>query len=321
MISFGKSEYIPDLKNMWHKIFGDSEDYLNSFFNKVYKNENTLVYVENNKVVSVLFMIPYKYVNSGKENEIVYLYALATDPAYRGRKIMSKLIQKSLTISTERGYALSVLIPAEDTLFSYYRQFGFEDYFEQVKIIKSIEEIENELSSNENLMQQGQMQVVQLQEVQMQEVKRKEVKHKQIEFIKADARQIYDAYSHSKIYMNEGVILSYQQNEFYIEELLKEGGQAFVFDLNRNRDRKEDGYVLLKFINDNLYIYETNIDSNNLNLFYKALLKIYAFKKITFYQPICFGEEETKYYKKTFAMAKRLSNIDIKEPFLNRLLM
>lgn len=301
MISYGKSEFIPELKIMWLKIFGDSEDYLNSFFDKVYKNENTLVYVENEKVVSVLFMIPYKFVNSGKENEIVYLYALATEPAYRGRKLMSKLIQKSLTISTERGYALSVLIPAEDTLFSYYKQFGFEDYFEQVKITKTFEEIENKLISNNFQIQ--------------------EVGPKRIEFIKANEEQIYEAYTHSKIFMPEGIILSKEQNEFYIEELEKEGGQAFVFDLNGNTGSDEEGYVLLKLEKDNLYIYETNVDSKNLKLFYEALLNKYEFKKVTFYQPICFDQEEIKSCKKTFAMAKRLSSVTIKEPFVNRLLM
>ena len=297
MISYGKSEYIPELKIMWHKIFGDSESYLNSFFNKVYVDENTLVDIENGNVVSVLFMIPYKFIANGKETEIVYLYALATDPAYRGRKIMSKLIQKSLDLSTERGYALSVLIPADDSLFEYYRQFGFEEYFERVLLTKTIADIEDEQTNKGFKIQ--------------------EVGHEQIELVMADAEQIWTAYAHSEIFSSEGIVLSREQNEFYLEELKSEGGQAYVFDMDGNKD----GYALLQLLGDNLLVLETNVDADNLKLFYEALYRLYKFKAVTFYQPICFDEAEIKPYKKSFAMAKSLNGINVNNPFINRVLM
>jgi len=296
MISYGKSEYIPELKIMWHKIFGDSESYLNSFFGKVYKDENTLVDIENGNVVSVLFMIPYKFIANGKETKIVYLYALATEPEYRGRKIMSKLIQKSLDICTKRGYALSVLIPADDSLFEYYRQFGYEEYFERVLITKTIADIDND-QTNKGFS---------IQEI-----------NTPMKLIKADAKQIWAAYSQSAIFNSEGIILSEEQNEYYIDELKSEGGQAYVFKMDGNKD----GYALLQLLDDNLLILETNVDADNLKLFYEALYRVYKFKRVTFYQPICFDEAEIIPYKKSFAMAKSLNGINIKNPFINRVLM
>jgi len=297
MISYGKYEYIPELKIMWHKIFGDSESYLKSFFGKVYKDENTLVDIENSKVVSVLFMIPYKFILDGRENNIVYLYALATDPAYRGRKIMSKLIQKSLDISTKRGYALSVLIPADDSLFEYYRQFGFKEYFDRVMITKTIADIDNEQTNKEFEIQ--------------------EIRQISIDLIKADSEQIWDAYSHSDIFASEGIILSKEQNEYYIEELKSEGGQAYVFKMAGNKD----GYALLQLRDNNLLVLETNVDANNLKSFYEALYRLYKFEAVTFYQPICFDDEAIKPYKKSFAMAKSLNGMKVKDPFINRVLM
>ena len=297
MISYGKYEYIPELKIMWHKIFGDTESYLNSFFGKVYKDENTLVDIEDGKVVSVLFMIPYKFIVSGKENEIVYLYALATEPAYRGRKIMSKLIQESLNISTKRGYALSVLIPADKSLFEYYRQFGFEEYFGRVLLTKTITDIENE-QTNKGL-------------------KIQEIEKIPMELIKADAEQIWTAYSRSEIFSSGGIVLSKEQNEFYLEELKSEGGQAYVFKMDGNKD----GYALLQLLDDNLLVLETNVDADSLKLFYEALYRLYKFKAVTFYQPICFDESEIMPYKKAFAMAKSLNGISVKNPFINRVLM
>jgi len=297
MISYGKAEYIAELKIMWHTIFGDTESYLNSFFDKVYKDENTLVDIEDGNVVSVLFMIPYKFKVNGQENKIVYLYALATDPAYRGRKIMSKLIEKSLDISTKRGYALSVLIPADDSLFEYYRQFGFEEYFDRIMITKTIADIENE-QTNKGF------------EIQ-------EIGQLPMKLIKADANQIWSAYSHSAIFDSEGIVLSKEQNEYYIEELKSEGGQAVIFKMSGNKD----GYALLQLHDDNLLILETNVDADNLKLFYEALYRKYKFKAVTFYQPICFDEEAIRPYRKSFAMAKSLNGISVKNPFINRVLM
>ena len=302
MISYGKYEYIPALKIMWHKIFGDSESYLNSFFGKVYKDENTLVDIENGNVVSVLFMIPYKFIANGKETKIVYLYALATEPAYRGRKIMAKLIQKSLDLSAKRGYALSVLIPADDSLFEYYRQFGYEEYFERAMITKTIADIDKEQTNKEQTNKGFKIQ---------------EIGNTPMKLVKADAEQIWAAYSHSEIFASEGIILSKEQNEYYIEELKSEGGQAYVFKMSGDKD----GYALLQLRDNNLLVLETNVDANNLKLFYEALYRLYKFEAVTFYQPICFDEAEIKPYKKSFAMAKSLNGINVKDPFINRVLM
>ena len=93
--------------------------------------------------------------------------------------------------------------------------------------------------------------------------------------------------------------------------------QAYVFDMDGNKD----GYALLQLLGDNLLILETNVDADNLKLFYEALYRLYKFKAVTFYQPICFDEAEIKPYKKSFAMAKSLNGINVNNPFINRVLM
>lgn len=299
MISYGKAEYIPDLKLMWNKVFGDTESYLDAFFNQVYKDENTLVYLEDGIIVSALYMVPYTFMQNSIEYEIVYLYALATEPAYRGRKIMSQLIEKSLDISRGRDYALSVLIPAQNSLFGYYRQFGFEEGFSQVKITKSLIEIESYLES--------------------QLIHQQEISHGEITLHVAEANQVWDIYLKSIKSSFEGILLSKEQNDFYVEELLKEGGEVLVFQMNGN----PDGYALLQLVKDedDLRIYETNVDAKSLTEFYKAMIKRYSFKTITFYQPVCFGEKETNANRKSFAMVKNLKGLHLKSPFINRVLM
>lgn len=296
MISFGKTEYIPEQKKLWQKIFGDSERYLDSFFDKVYRDENTLVYLENNSVVAALYMIPYKMLIDGKENEIIYLYALATHSDYRGQKIMSKMIQKSIDISKTRNYALSVLIPAEPGLFEFYRKFGYEESFEQVIITKSRSEIEE--------IAQGKQPV---------------------EFKKADAEQIWNVYSHSTFFSDECIILNKEQNQFYIDELEAEGGTAFVYkihgEIHEEIDEKIEGYVLLQLTKDHVTIFESDIDAYGLGEFCATLLQLYKFKTVTFYQPVCFTEEETRCCRKPFAMVKKIREISLQKPYINRVLM
>lgn len=287
MISYGKPEYIEDLKMLWRKTFCDSKTYVDLFFEKIYLAENTLVFVENDRVVSALYMIPYKLLKDGRENSIAYLYALATDPEFRGRKIMSMLITKSLDICKERNYALSVLIPAEDSLLGFYRNFGYEECFEQVKITKTLAEV------------------------------REEAKNQiPADHIKADAGQIWNAYSRSRFFDSECVILSEEQNEFYIEVLEKEGGEAWLL-----KTGGKEYYALLNRVKDNISVYETDLDSAGLKPFYAALLKEFDFKTLTFYQPLYFNEEETRAFKRPFAMSKNLAEIDLNKPFLNRVLV
>ena len=286
MITYGKSEYVEELKLLWQDTFGDSRRFINSFFANVYNEENTLVAVEDGHAVASLYMIPYKMLIGDNAENIVYLYALATDPSYRARGIMSSLIQKSFDISSERNYSLSVLIPARESLVEFYRKFGYEYCFNKVMITKSFAYI-----------------------------KKQSTNHKPIKLTKANAKQIWNIYKNS-IFTSEGsIILSEAQNTFYIEEFEKEGGEAVVFC-----DGEKDYYALLMQAGNEIIIYESNIDASVINQFYATLIEKYHFQSVSFYQPICFPDEETKNNRQSFAMAKSFTEVSLKDTFINRVL-
>lgn len=298
MISFGKAEWIPEMTNLWHQTFGDEKEYLDAFFSNIYKNENTLVYLENEKIAAILFMVPYCLKNRNLYEEAVYLYALATAPAFRGRKIMTGLIQRSIEISRKRGYAAMLLVPANNSLFQYYSRFGFQVCSDLVKISRSRNDLDKDEKAGCGLMMQ--------EAVQMK-----------IDLVRADTKQLWNAYKKSQYYMMDGIVLSELQNKFYYEELRKEGGEGFVFDLNG----KLDGYLLLKYNAPILEILETNIDDKNLIAFYRALEEKYQFSRLLFYQPLCFDEAEKQKNKREFAMALNLKNNKLPKIFINRVLM
>ena len=118
MVDFARREDADILKSMWQRIFEDDEDTLDFFFDNVFIPENTLVWRDQNRPEAMLYMIWNK-------EDGVYLYALATEEKYRGLGIMSELIKKALDILTKKGAEYVFLIPASDSLFSYYKKYGF----------------------------------------------------------------------------------------------------------------------------------------------------------------------------------------------------
>ena len=286
MLSFGKAEYVPELKALWQKVFGDSPAYLDAFFSKIYKDENTLVFLESGRVVSALYMIPYEMLIGGRKRKVVYLYALATDPDFRGKKIMSELIAESFKIGAERGYVLSVLIPAENSLFGYYRSFGFESCFEQVKITRQREELISETTGLSPAVLR-----------------------------RAGADEIWEAYCRSEFYSEGCLLLSREQNRFYLEELERDGGEALLFSFEGRTF-----YALLKLTDDTLSVYETSAEKDALKALCAALLESFTFKTAVFYQPFSFSRDDSGLASAPFAMAKKLRRIRLEKPFLNRVL-
>lgn len=118
---------IEALKQMWKEVFGDTETYLQMFFETVYKEENTLTIIEDNELVAMLYMIPYTICWKEQAQTAIYLYALATEKEQRKHGYMTKLIEEANRIAKERGAVCTFLQPANESLYSYYEKRGFED--------------------------------------------------------------------------------------------------------------------------------------------------------------------------------------------------
>lgn len=124
---------------LWHKIFGDSYDYISMLFDTYFEKSYTDGYMDNNKLISCIMAIPYTIAspkfNSNtcikvKDNSFNYLYSgylcgLATDDKYRKQGIMSKMIKKCNMSLFKNNFALSFLIPSNDNTRKYYKKFGY----------------------------------------------------------------------------------------------------------------------------------------------------------------------------------------------------
>jgi len=115
------------IADLWQKSFNDSPAYIELFFTRVYRPENTLVIKRDGLIVSALQMLPYKAKFDDSILPVAYICGACTHPLERGQGLMKTLMRHAKLEMSRRGFALSVLIPAEPSLFDYYRVLGFSN--------------------------------------------------------------------------------------------------------------------------------------------------------------------------------------------------
>lgn len=136
------------LRDIWKNVFGDEDEYLDVFFDKIYQKDYVLSIEQDGKVAAMLFMVPYDVIIGKNKYKSIYLYALATVEKYRNKGFMSKLINMANEYVDKNNYLFSFLIPAEEELYGFYKKFGFDIKFEMNNIlikkeIKDYEEYKN----------------------------------------------------------------------------------------------------------------------------------------------------------------------------------
>lgn len=125
-----KTKEITSQKELWKLCFGDEDKYIDFYFANQYKDENTLLLLINNVLVSMLTMIPTAVITAGKQRfDSAMLYAIATHPQYQNRGYAAKLMNYTDQYLSERKKGISVLVPAEKKFFNFYRHKGYQESF------------------------------------------------------------------------------------------------------------------------------------------------------------------------------------------------
>ena len=116
--------------DLWRLSFNDTEEFIRLYFDRVYKEENTLVIEKDGQVVSALQMLPYTMTYYGTEISVAYISGACTLPSMRGKGLMRQLIQNAFEEMKYRSVAVTALIPADPWLFDYYREQGYTEVFD-----------------------------------------------------------------------------------------------------------------------------------------------------------------------------------------------
>ena len=110
---------------LWQDVFQVSNEYIDLFFNRIYKPENTFVIKRDPFIISALHVIPFEIKYYKKTVPGAYIYGAGTHPFERGQGHMRTLLKDTLIELKKRGYYVAFLIPAEPSLIDYYQSFGF----------------------------------------------------------------------------------------------------------------------------------------------------------------------------------------------------
>ena len=130
MIKQGEDKYKEALISMWKLCFpSDTDEFIRFYFDKIYKQDETLVFIENNSPVASLQMIPYPVKIGQTIHSGGYISGAMTHPDFRRKGYMEKLLNASFSEMQKKGYYYSFLIPQESWLFDFYLKFGYEKAF------------------------------------------------------------------------------------------------------------------------------------------------------------------------------------------------
>ncbi|SCM59855.1 GNAT family N-acetyltransferase [Petrimonas mucosa] len=148
MIRYADNSSRQAVFDMWKTVFGDSPEYMEIYFREKYRNENTLIYFDSGKAVSSLQMLPFRFSFHGRMIPVAYFSGLCTLPEARRKGFMGALIRRAFDELEKRAVPLVMLVPQDEPVMNYYRQFGFVQTFDEGVVLPDLHQL---LSGSENL--------------------------------------------------------------------------------------------------------------------------------------------------------------------------
>ena len=112
---------ISELRQLWKNTFGDSDAFLDIFFETVFPLGRCTCVTSYTYLVASLYWFDCEF--SGQK--IAYIYAVATAEEFRGQGICHALMEYTHEHLKMQGYAGAILSPANESLFSFYEKIGY----------------------------------------------------------------------------------------------------------------------------------------------------------------------------------------------------
>lgn len=121
-IDYPVPEQIPQLRSLWKEAFGDGDEFLDKFFSIAYSPARCRCVTEDGQVAASL----YWFEDDCAGQKFAYIYAVATDPAFRGRGLCRALMADAADVLKRQGYHGALLHPADEDLARMYEKMGYE---------------------------------------------------------------------------------------------------------------------------------------------------------------------------------------------------
>ncbi|NCB51999.1 MAG: GNAT family N-acetyltransferase [Clostridia bacterium] len=119
----------PELKRLWQTVFGDTEEFIDTFFNILYSTGAACLALSGGKVVSAGYCLT-GVVAKGKKCS--YIYAVATYPEFRGLGTAARIARSLAELSFADGTDVIATLPASESLTGWYELvLGMEPIFKK----------------------------------------------------------------------------------------------------------------------------------------------------------------------------------------------
>ncbi len=116
---------LAQVRALWKAAFGDSESYMDFYFEHIFPQNIVLGAIENDNLISMVHLNPYTVCFEGKYLNTHYIVGVATASEYRRRGIMKRLLKMGIDYLQAAGEQFTYLMPTKEV---YYRSLGFENY-------------------------------------------------------------------------------------------------------------------------------------------------------------------------------------------------
>jgi len=110
------------LRALWRQAFGDPAPWIDLFFSTAYAPERCRFLTRQGRLAAALYWLDV----TCQGQKQAYLYAIATDPEFRGQGLCRALVSATHQDLAEQGYRGALLLPAGDGLRRMYRGMGYE---------------------------------------------------------------------------------------------------------------------------------------------------------------------------------------------------
>ena len=125
-----RQEELPRLRELWQLACGDEEALIDGFFARWGGPDRLLTLREGGVAMSMLALLPMEAVTaSGQRAALPYVYALATDPAQRGKGYAKKLLDYAADRARDMGAAGICTVPAQPSLHKFFASAGYGECF------------------------------------------------------------------------------------------------------------------------------------------------------------------------------------------------
>lgn len=112
---------IPQLLSLWKRVFGEYGGFWEDFLDTAFSPERCLCLTEAEEILAALTWMDC----SLKDQKLAYVYAVLTHPDHRGRGLCRQLMDGTHRHLRMRGYAATLLVPADEGLRKMYETMGY----------------------------------------------------------------------------------------------------------------------------------------------------------------------------------------------------